>query len=698
MAKVKALILAHGEKLALAVVLVLALWSISSNLLVETVKLPGGERIETDSIQGNLKKIASRLSSSRAGEAPDVADTSAIVRQVLDAYTVDTWTPAAWEAPAYAKPAPPFSPKEYVPPTESLAPPPKYISRIDQPVDMRVYVGGERVVVLWKEGPRTQWRNGAKGALWRKVLGDGREDAPWEEVREKQLARYGESGRRRETEEGYPGGDMMPEERDPGNAYDLGAMGEGFREEPRRPAPRDAVAEADAADPDAEGDDTTAEMDEAGSAAAQAAAREREAIAAREAMLDEDRKLLLDPNTTLETRWKLLGRGLQGYRRQPDVDLLLEEGDLPAEERAEWEPVEGHDEEASGEQLWFYYVDEDLNENTVYRYKALVYAQPMDLPEAVRLTEEGTPKSGYEYYAPILRMGRARLALTEEMFVEQLRALDGEPSPLAPARPFRFRPLQRMDKVVYTSKGQTEAERERVVWYAFPYDTPKEQIAALSDKPQFGQFQWSDYVLTPVRTRIVYTGDAEDVVFVRVVLTDALGEQILQNFQVQTPAVPETAERAYFDPTDQMRARAVYPLDIQPAPIGEVKRVGTVEHDFRTGWGLVDTRDCTILVRRYKLEPKLDRRGERILDEAGNPVLEKTIVSEREWPHKYLVIRELEGKSGRPPRYKALLKFRRSPTTPDGGVEVVVADWNPGIARPDAANAPAEPRPEPTEE
>lgn len=636
MGMVKEFLLAHGEKIVFAVVAVFALWGILSNLMGGGY----GVDLQPEEVRGQLSRITRHMKRTEAQQEPEpVYQAAEQVRAILNSYTMEIWQSDGWDGSVYTAPPPPYNPPVIIPPSERKAPPAENIPRIDAPRQMQARVGGQRIAIAFQAGELTQWCEELRAAVWRKRVGEGRAEADWEAVRARQM-------RRKRTGPVPAGEEEEPVVEDGG-----GLLGRMIDESDEETEPGEQME--------------SEEVERSTETLSPQEVEERflAALKDREAARREDVEALVDPASVRPAAWGApIARELEGTARKPDLDALLS-GEQSVAATPGYEPGDGVS------RMWFSFVDEDIEENAVYRYRAVLYAVPKPLPDDVVLDEEGERKRAYDYYHPFLRMGHARRAILTDEFREQLAEqrefyLENATSV---ARPLEFPPLQRVKEI------REDPEGNMVDWWDLPEDTPEERWQQLSEGPAFGQFAWSEFLLTPVRTRMTFSSVAMTVVFMEVTVATELGEAVSERFQVRQPELPPEAAEMEFKPDDREQLLDMYPPDeVQATPIGEVRRVGGVEYDFRTGWGLVDIRKCTTLVKQYRMVPRHREDGSPVRDEDGNPVMQKEYTTQRTLDANFLVLRELDVPDDRPPRFRTLLR-------PAGrNEEVEVVDWNPG--------------------
>lgn len=669
MAALKAFLAAHGEKLVLAVVALLTLFSLYSNFTEESSGVSPAE------IQDDLDRIRKHAKQKTAqSDAKAIPQSHRIVQAILEVYQEDTWQAQGWDGALYAMPPLPSTAKPPVPPSDCVPPPP-FHTQIDMPIDVHAKVGGRRIVIVWREGLRTRWRITPRAAIWRKVVGDGAKDANPDRVYRLQRRRVGEPVDSGGGETGR-GGDS-----EVANMFDRTGMGTGADD--RRaddPAAADPNQDPEATAPLlAEGEVQTESID---------AKVDAERLARQEAAAERDLKLLVDPTGYINSSWRLLGKDLVPLEEEPKIEVLLS-GEAPVYDDSEPELTE---ENPAVTPRWFCYVDEDLNENTVYRYRVIVYGKTAPLPESVvRKCLEKDAK--FKNYTPVVRAGRDQLALSAANRAEELMTQlerDRTTSKGAAAWQLEFQLLPYQPRKTY---GE-DFEGKTIPFWDWPLTMRPEERRLRAEHAGFGRFAYSDYVLTSVRTEVEYRSDYPgDQIAVEVTIRTDENEKVKKNFRVKRPQIPAGVHEKFLDVTRQASFRELYGK-VNPTPIGGEDSVGNITHDFSSSWGLVDIRDCRIVTRTYRVEQKTDSREGPVVDENKNPVLVREYSPGFESDHKYMVLRELEGRQGQKPRFKVKLKYKhvRNPFLSEGGAkvgdrgsEVEVKDWNPGIEKPAAA-------------
>jgi hypothetical protein len=645
MGTIKAILIAHGEKLGLVLVALFSLWVIAGNLV-------GGydAEIKPDEIEESLETIKAHLNNSKAYKIrPEILRSTKMVAANMKCYRKDEWSANGWDS-FYALPPVPEKIVSVVPKGDEkiYAVEEEIRPRIATPSDVHVKVGGRRMALVFREGMGSRRLKNVRAMVWRKAIGDGKTGAKMGKVYRRQMKRKGidvdllKENRR----QGGPGMEMDPAMMEAG-ADPMARPGRGF-------GGRAGFSTGDLFGRKSRKKETRkTEYDESLSEVE----REKKYFEELEKASSEDLSDLLDKTTTISSEWELVAKDLKGYTEEPDMDKLLE-GKRP-------ELEEASDDIADGEysRKWFYVVEnfdgEKIMENVVYRYRVVIYAQPVGLPEEY-LTDER-----YKGYVPYVSMGNERVAMFRETFNERLESID-EKEKYAPAELLNFEPLVQV-------AGFTKDEREITFYERKPAKGKKERKLReeLALQPAYSQFMYSDYVLTPVRTRydFISTLGSNNAVF-RVEIINDRGRPITENFQVVKPELPPESEKQYRSPYKK------YPMDkVIPVPIGGEKAVKGIKYDFSTGWGLVDIRDCEIETRRYTLQPKLDERGRRIRKD-GEVVMEKKYSSPLTLKWSYVVIREIKGKMGKKPRFKRLLRHRPQFGSEKSG-EDIKAIWNP---------------------
>ncbi|MBN1256660.1 MAG: hypothetical protein JXA52_03020 [Planctomycetes bacterium] len=669
MGQVKLFLLAHAEKLVLAIVAIFAIWSIAANIFSDA-----NQGFDPDKISANISRIDSHLKKDERWieiKDPETADSR--VETILQKDDTEIWLSQGWDAPLYVSP-PARNQRTRIPIIEDyFAPPMAYISRIDMPTNLHVKAGAGRVAIVFQEGPLTQWREGVSAAIFRKAVGMGREDADMDKVYQRQRERAGELPAREGSiapgAPPAPGGMPPPEYISPSPVYD---PNRGLMIPPGGRSPGMTIPSV--------GPGLRSNQDEDMLSSEERLAKirveknvESETIKTQEEAAKEDLEALLDKEIKIEEKWEEVVRDLKGIEVQPDIDAVLTEAAI-----AKTNPLA---DETAPDRKWFYFLDKNVKENTIYRYRVVVYAKPKNLPEEVIENADTVAKKKaedkgkttwiepYKYYYPILRMGNLRLALPPTEFGKYLN--DEPASGSAEAVPLKFEDLEYQQAIVKDAEGNT------IDWWSLPAvgsdPTPEDVWKKLSTAIGFSQFAWSDYVLTPINTKFelktVMTGQAS----IEVEIVDSTGKQRSQRCLIQLPELPPNTQELYLNVDNQAAMTRMY-RGITPAPIGEEKSLGSTTYDFRTGWGLVDIRKCEITIARYTWVDWITRTKQ---SSSVTPISEP---KESEW--EYMVICELEGRGGLPRRYKAQIRDKKLRETPQYYEEIIKIDWNPGKAKP----------------
>lgn len=273
----------------------------------------------------------------------------------------------------------------------------------------------------------------------------------------------------------------------------------------------------------------------------------------------------------------------------------------------------------------FVFLDEDADENTLYRYRMVARVHARDLPEAMREQEKYrdydlrvenadiTWKETRAAKGEQKELVRGGLALTASQFGDFLAK--EKPTQYAVGyQPTNFLHIRR-DPETNMLKGLRNAEN-RLTKVGVEYRT----------KPAFSLFTYTDLVLTPVRRRIRLVSVAMDpnsklhTVRLHVIVVTREGEEVKtpRAYALTEPAAANTLgwrdwvvveevdgnrQPKWKEGRPVLRSWADYYAqreDLKPVPIGDIQKVGRGEWDFSTGWGLVDVRRCKFRVYRYK--------------------------------------------------------------------------------------------------
>lgn len=451
MGSIKRFFIEHGEKVVFGFVAFLCLWSFLSMITVSASRLalPDGKTyvVEPAEIEGWMRAIKTRMGSDRQyREMPPVDDVPGILRQQkmrgdLDVTPLDaSWL--AYQQPP--KPAPwvwrSIGGTGSTAPGGKAMPPYQYLTRIEAPTDWSVHVGPAGILIMCRGSSAiTQpLEDEVNTALFIKRIGEGKDDLT-KSIREEFLGRstdgsvLGESDR---SESSF--GETGMEDGGFGDLGNFGGLGETEEEQPRE----DFFMER--------GEEGTSEMESVYPwAAPESAPKSLSELQARlqkqEATAAANERLLVDPSTTIPTRWKVLTPQMKAYRYKPNPAAILRSGKLPdpaAMPRSiEGSDTEGRDDagqspfffgagrpdsrgvgagELGGnrdgegavgetgsvlppvkphEPRWYVWLQKDVEENTLYRYRMVSYCKAKDLPSELRME----PK--YRWYTPYVEMG-----------------------------------------------------------------------------------------------------------------------------------------------------------------------------------------------------------------------------------------------------------------------------------------------------
>lgn len=607
MAFLKSFLFAHGEKLLLGLVAIFALWSIVGNII-------GGysDDIKPSEINQNLDKIKQHLSSKKVQrEKPEILRSTRIVEDILSAYAEKVKKMDGWES-FYILPPKPEKQitlvrddtlgKKYFPPED-------YVPSIGAATDLRVEVGGKRVILAFRESEKCRWIQGVRAKIYRKAVGYGVPDADYKAVHSRQLERLGAAAIKMGNTE-TAGIDENP---------DAGIFGGRFvNRNPGSAVPSETEAAGDARNE---------------------AEYEKKLLEEKEMLADQDLNELLKSGTEFNSKWELIADDVNPVAGQPDVQNVIE-GLLRGEER-ELTPADRLPEE-NYQRKWFFYVDDykegGLVENMVYRYRVVLYAKAADVPEEIKVKNTLKLKK----YIPFVKMGRQRLAMNGTEFKNFVEKNDVEQK-MAKAEYLEFTPLQEI-----TGFNLDDSEKT-MLWV-------DKNTSVSEGATYYAQMSYSNYFLTPVRTTFSFLSKfGNDTAMITVTVVDDDGKKVSTNFTVKMPTLPPESAKLLPNPYQK------YPLDkITPTPIGSEKKVNGIIYDFSTGWGLVDIKDCEVLVKPYKLVPKKDETGRTVVVN-GEEVKVKEYTSEIKLNSSYLVVVELESKiKGKRRRFDRIPKYRKS--------------------------------------
>ncbi|MHC4870466.1 MAG: hypothetical protein ACYTFY_01325 [Planctomycetota bacterium] len=620
MAFIKAFLFSHGEKILLAVVAFFAIWSIAGNLMGDYSK-----EIKPDQINEDMEKIKTHLNSSTIQKSKiEILRSTEIVDNILTAHRKELHAIDGWQS-FYVLPPKPAKMEsvdinKILKQGKVFVPPEKYISRIGFAQELRVEVGGKRVVLIFRENDNARWLTGVRAKIFRKAVGYGQGEANYKKVHQKQLDRAGYAAvslKNDENEEGSESKGMFS------NIVKTETHEAGAED----PAVSEGISELE---------------------------KEKKYFDDQETVADSDLAELLNSSTAFNSSWELVAEDLKPVTEKPDLESLLRGESLELQE-AENVPAEEY------QSNWFYFVDDykdgGLVENIVYRYMVVLYARGTNVADEMLLKDKNE-ENKLKNYIPFVSVGSERLALNNDEFKTFIKKI-GEKTTFAKAEYPEFSELVSSDVFEFESSSEEPVKK---LW------VDNKKVTLEKDATYYSQMSYSNYFLTPVRTRFQFVSKfGEDTAMMKVYVIDDEGKEISSNFTVKMPVLPPESKKPSRNPYKK------YPLSkFKPAPIGGEKKVKGIIYDFSTGWGLVDIKKCEMVVKPYKLVTKKDKTG-RVVTINGEEVKEKKYTSELLLNSSYLIIVELKSKiEGKKPRFMRKPKYRSSPVPQD--VEYI---WNP---------------------
>lgn len=655
----------HGEKVFFGLVAVWAIWSIGGDYFRAKNRLDvaGGTTIEIapEQLRSTNQRINAHILNTEEAVMPALPEpfrSSSIVLKIQGVYNETMWSSNGWDTFYMRPPLRGDNVKIGVGPVSPPYPPEKYHPCIFPAENVAVMAGGRRVVVTFSDHPDMRHLKNVRATVWRTLVGFGKAGADSQKLAQAQAALSGvEVSTPADTTQKYHAGTdsmgmnpmgvdpmgMDPMGMDPMGMDPMEARSRGF--DPtlgkRRSVP--AATQNVLTPKNTEEDELAEDAGPVGGVDALFKKNREEWL-----KLDNGRfralEEVLDPLTVpKKSDWTLIKADIVGTTNPLELDMLL------AGKEPEVIPDATSEDDANAIAAYqpknYYVIDQKIEENAIYRYRVVLSGIPLDLPEDVRQPDPDSvsKKMKYSDYVPFLREERYRLALTDAEFTQQVKASD--------AAIQSAKPDARMREIFWSLKmpslqhmtGLT-ADEEPIRWWDLPEKHPARRNADLRKKLAksrgYSDFVFSDYVLTPVRTMISFSSAfSADTVSIEVTLIDDQGQKRQTNILINRPV-----------PTDMINYK-LPPLqryaEVTPVPIGtpemKDKRSNTY-FDFRTGWGVVDIRSCTILKTYLKPIWKTDPGNRPVLDKEGQKILLRTergmTVEYKEQP--YVILCEME--------------------------------------------------------
>ncbi len=327
------------------------------------------------------------------------------------------------------------------------------------------------------------------------------------------------------------------------------------------------------------------------------------------------------------------------------------------------------------EPQYFVFLDNDVDENTVYRYRMVTWLKARDLPEEIKNIDV------YKDYN--LRVENADLtwkvnlngkeqvegffAVTASQFNDSLKAEKPVKFIGGKYQPGNYRPIRRDSK-------------NRVMDLQDALGNQTKLGFEMANKPCFSLFTYTDVVLTPILRRIhlvgtSYSKDGIATVRVHVYLSTQDGyKRTPVSFPVTEPVEANSLTWRHWvvlgsdkkplwkDGKPVLKSIAEYYAKIRPVPIGGKQKIGNKEWDFSTGWGLVDVNRCKLRVYRYRIVE--DEKPQLV---GGKPVIKDG--------GPYVVLRSLNKKK----LYRRVLQRRIEPMMSDKIQEKIEIIWRPQL-------------------
>jgi hypothetical protein len=695
MNRIKDFLIAHGEKIIGAVILVICLWVIATNLLRDSERLivPGGlsEPVDEAAVRRSLEQVREHLQEEEGlsvWESPDVPNATA---DILAAH-------AQYRRVGPERMIRYLSEVPEIPPRTNFrlagiadgGEPTAYLTRAAAPVEWEVRAGTAGVVVVCRDNESLNWPDDVRVALYRRAVSRGEPDlegiarrryrhrrAP--ELGEIEIEGDGRDERRGRRDSFYR--DAPPPSaggfvEDPHAAYGGWSSRDAFDRDPRaRTAPEEEAEEEE-------------EEESLPTTVPERLARTRE--------LYRTDLRTLGATSGLGRGWEQVTESMPAFRERPDPETVLEEAALPPSAAGE----SGGLAALTYRRRYYAFLDTEVEENTVYQYRMVPYVSYREPPTYVQryLPPEWQPRvEAAGFPEPRLAFPVSRLGdwLSAQADAFGAAAIDQPPFP-----------------AYQDAEGRIVAD-----------EAVRAVLPLLNEEPAAGPFTYADLVLTPVDTILLLNavvsrpaaqGEAPELVaLLQAVEVDEDGGTSSRSFSISAPAVPEFGPRDVyvFEGEDGGPARGpdgepvLRPLHdiygglegVEPAPIGEGENA--------TDWVLVDLRTCRLRLERFRIRevrpelqreltredvraiiaaiPELEnrvrrqpdllqrylrnpRRLERYLDRvpAGTiPGLEADKIRIEREPmedavldsHEYVVVREREPSEGETPRYRRIL-------------------------------------------
>jgi len=700
MSKIKRLLFLHGEKLVFAIIVLLCLWSIFGKLTRDPNALPQPEgdpyKVDKEEWKKGLDVLGKHLRSPDAtADLEPIKDISEEVTRQHARYKRG-FKGGELQWVFYSKPPRPMEVTVIVPPAkEADDPEARWRTAVAAPSDGRVIAGRDRILVICRvragetpgdNGVRFPEPGSVKVGLWRKLVGEGLEDLD---------PTVADSFRERSAGSVAVAEPAKPE-KDPAGPGADNPFGE-FMEERERPQPNREEARNEPAE----------RAEPAGSNPVEAW---RQQVARDEIEVWKHMQTLAEPTSVAATKWEDLTFDMPAYSQtffeetftEERIKEILATGKLPAAPSAR-KPVEKRPEadkprtgetappavpapgpvpvpgpgpgpvpglepgpvvptlpDVGAEDLetkypkyqdrYFVFLDENVEQNSIYRYRMITYLKANDLPQSVREKEEHRHYDLRVENADLTWMGKVMTKGGERDMVVGVLALTASEitSHLKGERPVRG--INNYDEkagTLYQPTGYYYIQRDPATKAIKSFRDEKNRLTPLAaeqkSKDCFSFFAYTDLVITPqLKTILLATVTEENnVATVRfhVKLATPEGpERSPVGFSLAEPegvnaltwkdwvVVEEKdgkRQPKWEGDEPVIRTLAEYYAQVKglrPVPIGEPQKRGNKEWDFSTDWGLVDVKRCTFRIYRYRIRedgkreliggaPTLDSRG-----------------------------------------------------------------------------------------
>lgn len=668
MAKLKQFLLEHIEKVVLGIVALYSLILIAENLSRDpnVLETPTGPvTVDRDAVHADVERVQRHLNSPspKLFAKPEIEPVSRLVDEAWWQWKRPT-TSVDLDWYAYLQPPPPLVLPKIVRIWKEPVKDPPIFTRVGAPKDLRVYVGENRILVTCvdSDGIRYPKPGSVKVILWRKIVGYGKEELS-PEIRSAFLRAPRATG----------GGESSVEALPSDNPY--------LRRMEETPKTTESVAATD----------NSAWLE----------ARKEEEIRA-----EDDTHLVCDPSDLVAEGWEIVAAEMTPLSTPLDPDgvmALLKTGKLPTPAPAKKEEATPTTKRSSAlfreeakpkstetpsdgtaslsstyEPRMYYFLDEKVAENVLYRYRVVTELRAQDIPPEIRQMKEHRL---WALRAEISDMGAPYLAPPESQFKAFLEAEKQKPRRDAHGGPEGGDPRGQLTFIPVAFDEETGQEKN-------VFDKTQSALTPLGKayyrEPIYSAFTYSDVVLTPVRRRILLINAAIEpspLVSLRVETITPEGEIKAKSYQLTPPKLPgkitpvdllakkPDGRTPLWPPVEHPLHEVYLPLTegMKLEEIGDISKLGGKEYDFRTGWALIDIRPYRVIRKRYK---EVD--GEwKLIGEPFN--LTQTA------PKYYIVVQELKPVEGQSPRVKRIVRKEKQPEEKEGFKTEFEYDFEPEL-------------------